>query len=75
MAKIDGKPAGGKPAGVKSDDNLAGVKSDDNPIDNLKPADYLKLADHLKPADSDNWVAKGYEARDVMKPIKTSQNS
>ena len=69
MAKIDGKPAGGKPAGVKSDDNPAGVKSVQ------KPAGRLKPADHLKQANSDNWVAKGYEARDVMKPIKRSQNS
>ena len=69
---IDGKPAGGKLAGVKSGGKLAGVKSDDNPAGvkpvhkptgSLKPADHLKLADHLKSANSDNWVAKGYEAR------------
>ena len=62
MAKTDGKPAGGKPAGVKSDDNPAGVKSVHKPAGSHKPAD------HHKPANSDNWVARGYEARDVMKP-------
>jgi hypothetical protein len=56
MAMTDGKPAGGKPASVKAGGKPAGVKSD------------LKPADHLKPANSDNWVARGYEARDVMKP-------
>ena len=41
MAKIDGKPAGGKPAGVKSDDNPAGVKSVHKPADHHKPAPVI----------------------------------
>ena len=44
MAKTDDKPASGKPAGVKSDDNPVGVKSVH------KPLGSHKLADHLKPA-------------------------
>ena len=45
MAKTDSKPTGGKPAGVKTDDNPAGVKSDHNSADNHKPVDvkpYVK---------------------------------
>ena len=58
----DGKPAGGKPASVKAGGKPASVKSD------LKPANNVKPTDNVKPANSDNWVVKGYEARDVMKP-------
>ena len=41
MAETDGKPAGGKPAGVKSDDNPAGVSH--NPAENHSPTDNHKM--------------------------------
>ena len=50
------------------------AKTDGKPA-GVKPADNVKPAHNVKPANSDNWVVRGYEAQDVKKPVKRSQNS